>query len=370
MKRIKNPRKYKRYQRKRAKRQAQRRAGHLAFVKRRRQALYDSTESASERLTARSIDTARRARTGQVAVVTAPPELSMVANPELTIAFFHRVWYLFEQHKPVYVSLEEVRSIDHNALVVLLAILVRFKEKRIGFNGAFPRNKAAKTVLIRAKFVDILYDTKFGKKDTYAIGTDGSISTHAKRAVDSALTARMIADASRALWEEERYCKSVQRIFVELMQNTNNHASLTQSGEKYWWASSRITKKAVEFTFADFGIGVFRSLDSKGPTNRWYQWRTKMLSVFTADDNAELLRLILDGEMHQTVTGEYFRGKGLPGIKQVLTNNGVSRLVIVTNDVYADVGKDIYRILDVPFQGTLVYWELTRKNVSHPIEVP
>jgi hypothetical protein len=78
--------------------------------------------------------------------------------------------------------------------------------------------------------------------------------------------------------------------------------------------------------------------------------------------NTKLLRQILGGQI-ESATGLAYRGKGLPRIRRFLDDGKISRLVIVANDVYADVGADDFRVLQEPFKGTLVYWEI-RANCS------
>jgi hypothetical protein len=157
-----------------------------------------------------------------------------------------------------------------------------------------------------------------------------------------------------------------------LMHNTNNHASLGAKGEKHWWLSvhHRRSRRRVTFSFVDFGVGIFRSLDGKRTNERFHGWRTSEFGTIIPPGatNAQLLQLILTGEMHRTVTKEDFRGKGLPGIREVWERNHISNLRIVTNDVYADVARDEYRTLNPPFDGTLVVWELEESNRSCPYD--
>ncbi len=76
------------------------------------------------------------------------------------------------------------------------------------------------------------------------------------------------------------------------------------------------------------------------------------------------MKLILEGKLHETVTGEYYRGKGLPGIVEALKRNQISNLHIISNDVYANVQTGNYTILENKFEGTFIYWELNEKNRS------
>lgn len=83
-----------------------------------------------------------------------------------------------------------------------------------------------------------------------------------------------------------------------------------------------------------------------------------------ADSNDKQLKIILDGELHKTVTKDYFRGKGLPGIKEALDSNKISSLVIISNNVYADVSSGDYHLLGNELLGTFVSWEINENIIN------
>lgn len=300
--------------------------------------------------------------------VVSPAHLSMLENPEETLKFVAKLQEYYDLRKKVHVSLGNVTRIGHDAIVVLVAALIRFKAAKIGFAGDIPKDEKARNLLTASRFFESLYNRKFEEQDVYELGSETGIHTHANKSVDPVLSSQIIESAARTIWGEDRRCQGVQRVFMELMQNTNNHASLYKQGEKHWWVSVNHKKKEhkASFTFVDFGVGVFHSLDNKKRGSKWYDWRNKIVSVFKPEDNAEILRLVLDGELHKTVTGEYFRGKGLPGINEVFARGGITNLKIITNDVYADLSRRSFRILRHPFSGTLVSWELDTTNTSSP----
>ena len=74
--------------------------------------------------------------------------------------------------------------------------------------------------------------------------------------------------------------------------------------------------------------------------------------------------MLLEGDMHMSVTGQHFRGKGIPGIKQVLDRKQISNLSIISNDVTADVTNNIYLKLNNQFSGTFIAWELNESNIN------
>lgn len=299
--------------------------------------------------------------------IKAPENFTLIGNPELVIEFISKLKICFENKQRVFVVLQDVKKIDYDAIVVLLSIMVRFKSKKIDFNGDFPKDVNAKKILNQSGFLKNLYK-QFSDEDRYEISQDTTnrIHTHAWKNVDSLLSAKLIEQASQTVWGEKRRCQGAQRALIELMLNTNNHATLGIEGDKHWWLSvnHQMKENKVTFSFVDYGVGVFRSLENKPEGNKFYKAIEKLGSIFKFNDNCELLRLIINGELHKSVTGEHYRGKGLPGINDALNRNSFSNLFIITNDVYADVTNGVYKKLKNNFNGTFLYWELNQSNTN------
>ncbi|MBU8921512.1 MAG: hypothetical protein KOO63_06810 [Bacteroidales bacterium] len=297
--------------------------------------------------------------------IKAPDVFSFIKEPEKVSGFIGKLKNQFKQNKKVFVVLRDVEIIDYSAIVVLLSIMVRFKAKNLQFNGDFPRNQLAAEIIKRSGFFEKL---EIGENDRFQITPkkgDG-IFTHSWKRVDPQLTARLIENASITIWGKALRRQGVQRSLIELMQNTHNHADKTSEAIMDWWVSVHHDRESrrVSFSFVDYGIGVFKSLEGKSSGNKFFGWKEKVKEVFTFKNNADLLRKILEGELHRTVTGKPFRGKGLPGIREVMEQNWISNLHVITNDVFANVGAGEFRTLDFPFQGTFIYWEVGAENLE------
>lgn len=298
--------------------------------------------------------------------VYAPQNFSFVDNSELVLNFLEKLKNHFDKKEKVFVVLKEVTTINYDAIVVLLSIMIKFKSNNIDFDGDFPVDPIANTRLRESGFFDNLYK-RFREEERYHITSKNYIHTHAWKNVDSKLTSSLISDASKYIWGESRRCQGVQRTMIELMQNTNNHAVVGKEGEKHWWLSVNPIKpeNKVIFSFIDYGVGIFNSLQSKKEGNKFFGWAEKIKTRYTFGNNAELLKLIMDGEMHRIVTGKHFRGKGLPGIKEALLRKQISNLFIITNNVFADIGSNNYRVLNNNFEGTFIYWELNDRSINN-----
>ncbi|HLM57967.1 MAG TPA: hypothetical protein VK422_17815 [Pyrinomonadaceae bacterium] len=303
--------------------------------------------------------------------VVAPRIFTLLQNPEPVISFINVLKKHFIKKQKVFVVLRDVEQIDYDAIVVLLSIMIRFKAQGIPFNGDFPEHGDCRKKLDQSGFIKNLYKS-FENEDEYAIESNQTnYITRASKLVVAKLTAEIIQNASRAVWGEPRRSQGVQTTLQELMLNTNNHASPRGKGDMHWWLSVNYSEneKKMRFSFVDYGIGIFESLSSKPANNIFYGALKRLLVKAPYKNNAELLRLIMNGELHRSVTNEYYRGQGLPGILDSMKENWFSRLHVISNDVFANVAKGEYRLLNgVNFPGTFIYWEVDSSNRSFEVK--
>lgn len=297
--------------------------------------------------------------------ISAPSNFSFIDDPESTVRFLIKLENLYLRRKSVYVDLSGLKALDHSAVTVLVSVMFSFKARKIPFNGNFPRNTDLARKLVNSGFFRYL-DRPIGNNIEYTIGKENQIFARAHKEVNSELGLIVMAEASKTIWGQNRTCKGLQRTMLELMQNTNNHAEIGKKGAKHWWLSVNHNRKEkrVSFYFVDYGVGIFESLKSKPPKNKWYGWLEKLKNKLIHGGDDEILRLLLNGDMHLTVTGQHFRGKGLPGIKEVQERNQISNLKIISNHVFADVAREKYYTLNNEFSGTFVTWELNENNTN------
>ena len=201
--------------------------------------------------------------------IKAPKDFSLIDNTEEMLRFITSLNKAFKKRRKVFVQLHDIKSMSDDAIVLLLSNVLEFKSARVDFNGSRPNNLSIARRLEKSGFFDILYGSKkdayWNTGDSFSINRDKSMYTHATKNVDSELTSKLIENSAVYLWGEKRRCRGVQRIFLELMQNTNNHAS-RHPGEKYWWVNISLLNnpKRIGFSFIDYGMGIFTSLNTKG----------------------------------------------------------------------------------------------------------
>lgn len=297
-------------------------------------------------------------------IITAPIEFSLINNTEETLQFINKIESCFEKEKKVFVDIRLVNKISTDAIVVLLSILTKFKTKKIGFDGNFPKNNQVRKDLASSGFFYHLMLKDFFPQDSYSF--EKEIYTNASKKVNPELTAKLIKKATEFIWGREKACRGVQRIFLELMQNTNNHASERQ-GEQYWWTTlkcSRIEKKAM-FSFIDYGMGIFKSLERKNKNNsKFFKAMNLIVQFIQSNKNDELLKKLLEGDIHKIAEIPYYRGKGLHGVWEACHDNAVSNLIIISDNVIANYAKKTFKKIKSNLMGTFIYWELNKDNVN------
>ena len=299
-------------------------------------------------------------------LVEAPSNFSLVDNIEEVLGFIDKVRFQYNQKHPVFIRLENITTLGNGAILLLLANMIQFRSHGIQFNGNYPKDVNLKKKLEESGFFKHLYRAVI-KRDDYSVGTpDSIIYTHAQKEVDAELADIIVEKASQVVWGEKRRCPGIQRLLIELMHNTNNHAG-KKKGTKHWWLSSHKdeTNKTVTISFMDFGRGIFDSLDNKQPGDIFYGWKDSFFSIFPfADTSEKIMKLILEGELHKTCTEDYFRGKGLPGIYEAFKGGRIGKLKIITNRVYADVENNKYKLMNHNLHGTFFSCEINEEILN------
>lgn len=292
--------------------------------------------------------------------INAPKCLSMIENPEGTLEFISTLERSLQKREKVFVVLKHVEKIASGAIIVLLSIMIKFMKRKVEFNGDHPKNNDAKLALVNSGFFEHLYNMN-GDKITIR-GSKG-IFTHANKTVDSELSDKIISKVSEIIWGVPKRCTGVQRTYLELMQNTNNHASLNGPNEHHWYTTVYYNKEENKacFSFIDYGVGIIESIH-KNKKGKFWKSLSDIISILRPHDDGDFLGLLLKGSIHQTATGNPYRGKGLPGIYKAFCDNKISNLVIITNNAMADCKKSVFRTLKNKFVGTYIYWELNENN--------
>jgi hypothetical protein len=280
----------------------------------------------------------------------APTVLSLITAPDDSASFFRDLQGHIK-HRNVFVDLSNVEVITPDAIALLLAVVKILGDKRrLLVSGNYPDEPMATETILESGFTEYLRTSMppgprrgaIVRQDLYESSTlaDGD---YARRLIDFA--AKNSSDRLRL--------KIAYGHLLECMGNTHQHAG-RRPGEKTWWASVfRDGRRQCDcFTFVDMGIGIFNSVE--------LSMRLKLLS-FTGWGRPKVLKELLEGNIPSS-TGKAYRGRGLPSIFRSCAEGKFHRLVILTNDVYADAERNDFRSLRHDIKGVVLYWEVNHER--------
>jgi len=296
----------------------------------------------------------------------APKNFSLINNETSTLSFLNRIKEHYDHGEKTLVRLDKVKEMTTDAIVVLLSNMKKFQASDIGFEGTKPTDDKIKIKLENSGFFDHLYRKKEAEKDQYTFREiDNHIYTHSQKTVAAAEMDNLMKQVSRTVWGQPRRCQGAQKTLVELMHNTYDHADKTKGG-KHWWLSVEQDKftHEVTFSFIDFGVGIFRSLKNKAPDEPLYGLWDSIKSKFPKHNEAEILRLIMEGQIVRSQSRKYYRGKGLSKIYTLCKENKISSLSIISNYSSMNTDRDDFHLLDNEFMGTFISFKINQNTVS------
>jgi hypothetical protein len=289
-------------------------------------------------------------------VVHAPKVFSLLENYEETNTFFNDllIHLRSNKEKSIFVEMGGTTHITIEAILVLVSLINRRKRRGIRITGDAPREEAAATLLLSSGFYEhVQSDMHRGQAEC-----SGSIVKRKGLRVNTELADQLSQDAQETISGIRGDLPPAYRILIEAMGNTREHAKAgkrpksnkTRNVEPWWvMLYADKTNKVARFVFYDGGVGVIQSLRPK--------IRGLIARLTFGPQDTDLVHDMMHGKS-MSRTGLLFRGKGLPAMAATLKHGRVSALSIITNSVFADVGKDVYSHLPSPFQGTLLYWEV------------
>lgn len=283
--------------------------------------------------------------------VAAPKVFSLIRNPEESTAFFARLAQVFQTKRDAYVVLADVEELTSDAVVVLLSKLIddRFLNG-MTFGGNEPKAEGPKKLLHQAGFFEFVRSNQLKEPPE-----DGRIRRKTSTIVESAEAARLIQFATMRTIGRAEDRRSAYLALVECMANTHEHSEQQDEGVNPWWANVYCPSKSRSsyFTVVDNGVGIFRSVTVR-------RVRRVMQKLVGDSGNADLLRDWLEGRIElPSRTGLRNRGKGLRAIHDRFKQGKLANLIVISNDVYANLRDNNYQTLAVPFKGTMIYWELS-----------
>jgi hypothetical protein len=288
-------------------------------------------------------------RKRQYQIVQAPSVFSIVNNTNDAMQFFTTL-ELYSSKYNINLDLSQVQTLTTDAIAALIATAQRLDAV---VRGNLPNNPDAQKMLLESGFFKYVSSTQ-----PLPSTPRGTIEQKANTIVSPSTAKTLVHFGTKAIFGTSQRNRPSYSTLIECMANTKGHAagrnnpnSRSPKPSETWWATvyADVGRKKICFTFVDTGVGIFRSIRIRVVR--------KIYDFFGGKDDTDILRDMLDGKVPSSTTLS-FRGKGLPYMKRLARANRISSLVIVANDVYANVSLNKFMRLRNSFHGTLVYWEV------------
>ena len=281
--------------------------------------------------------------------VTAPTKLSLFENPEATLAFGNKVrHFLGKANTEVFLDLANVQDFTTDALLLLHAIRKsKTRAANTSISGNLPDRADLATEFKASGFFEGFNVPPAGLPPPAGLMRDAFSEW-----VEGTTASKLVAFAVERVPVTPTQRRTFYRTFIELMTNTNGHASGdSASGSESeragpnWFASVYCRGGVAYFSFMDLGVGILWSLSAKDFRRRF---RRSILP-------AHLLETALHGKLG-SATGQPGRGLGLPRMRLDAEKGHLSDLQLLTGSAQGSVAEGAYSSLSTEFKGTAIRW--------------
>jgi len=275
----------------------------------------------------------------------APENFILKDNPEEVLAFIQKVKN--NKSNKVFINLSSVTRIHAGSIAMLTSVVGELSDKNIKCRGNRPNDNHAREVFERSGFFNIVT----GEISPENINDDNKIIKRGKSKVIQKETAKYIKKAMKTVSGEEKKNTSLQRILIEMMNNSVQHAYKNSLFTNYWISFYHDRKeKKVCIVFLDNGQGIIKTL------NRTF-WDS-VTERFKTKSNSELLyQILMDKDV--AIRNAPGRGRGLPAIYK--KSASFSNFTVISNRAFIDLENNTTRDLLNNYNGTFYYFELINK---------
>lgn len=330
MKKIYQSEKFKRYSKKKVERNLRKRRRHKKKRK-----------NKPERIRRRKSKKPKK----QITRLHAPVKFSLKNNIDEVLLFFASLTRALEKKDTIFVDLSGIKEISSGAILYLLSILDKFKQKGyMNVSGNAPNDQKCRALFNQSGFYEYVSDRKGGGSTT----NPDILSIRRGSLVNGKIVKQVIDFSAKHLRiKKSLITKSIYATLIECMANTRDHAySDKYDAGSEWWVIALYNKNdnRVNFTILDNGMGIPRTV------------KKKIYERFTSKDY-KLIISAMKGDF-RTQTKKPWHGKGLPRIDSYFQNKRIDNLVIISNRGYINYENSDIRNLDGPFHGTLLSWDI------------
>ena len=280
--------------------------------------------------------------------IKSPNDFSLINNTDATINYFNQAYDELKKGNRILFDISHIETITTDAIAVQIA---KIKDEKFHFKngiiGNAPNDESLKKLFVQSGFYDYVHIR--GPKPN----NDKKLLIHeiTNNKVEPDIAKEACLLGLRHTFKNENIFEPLYDILIEVMQNTNNHAG-NERGVYDWWLHvyNHPDSSKTSYTFLDLGVGIFESLPVR-------TFKRDVLELLGLTSNVDLVPKLFAGEIKSS-TARPERGKGVPQVFECSQHSTFVKFILISNDIYADLKNQEYKLINTPFQGTLYYWEI------------
>ncbi len=287
----------------------------------------------------------------------APKKFNFIDNTNEVLEYLECCKIAFKQKSKVNFNIESIEELTPDAINLLIASI---NDPRFTFNGSYignaPKDKKLKKLFTASGFYNFVSSSSSVKQNIDV--KNNLLHKETDYKVRPAIAKTICIKGLEHVANSDKPFEPLYEILIELMQNTNNHASANEEDKTKWWTyvyNDPETGNSI-YSFLDLGVGIFDSIVVKN----YLQKQAQKIGLM---HNVNYVKDLLDGKIQSRIEEDNeIRGKGIPQIVNNAQLDCFKRFYIVSNNVKIDVKKKIGIKLNSNFSGTFLYWELKKGN--------
>jgi len=247
----------------------------------------------------------------------------------------------------MFINLEDIKRLTPDALLYLLALLDRSKRnaKPVQFRGNSPRDEAIHELFECSGFYKYVLSDQQNRNNKDILSVESGQMPNPK-CIGTLIS--FIRDKFGIIEPKETI--ALYSVIMDAMINVYEHAYTGKNTKnRCWWLMAKYeSNNSIVFALVDNGRGIPATIRKK------YLGLGDILS-----NDAELIASTVKGE-NRSETGELYRGKGLPKIREYALSGRIEDLYIVSKKGYYIVNDDSCIEQKLSFLGTLLTWRFIR----------
>lgn len=289
--------------------------------------------------------------------VEAPKKFNFIDNTDEVLEYLERCRNAFKEKRKVNFNIEDIEELTPDAINLLIASI---NDPKFTFNGSYignaPKNLKLKKLFTASGFYNFVNSSSLIKKNLDV--KNNLLYKETDYKVRPTIAKGICIKGLEHVTNSNQPFEPLYEILIEVMQNTNNHASADKDDKTKWWAyvyNDPETGNSI-YSFLDLGVGIFDSIIVK----TYLQKQAQKIGLY---HNINYVNDLLAGKIQSRIEEDNeIRGKGIPQIVNNAQLDCFKRFYIVSNNVKIDVKNKSGIKLNNNFSGTFLYWELQKGN--------